>query len=105
MPAPTLAPLPPCPAWCEGQCEVQRASKLWHNGTEHAVKLSRGAAYDGRDCLRFTLIGDLGSEPTISFADDNLLGELTIDEAEEMASLLASLVQQARCPAMDGLRP
>jgi len=96
MSALTLAPLPPCPAWCDGDCTVRNAGTLSHDGPDQIVKLSKGAGYDNRHWLSFGLFGDLGGEPAVYMSDGNILAELTIDEAEEMAATLTSLIEQAR---------
>lgn len=88
--------MPPCPPWCQGECDLRRARALGHYGETTEIKLSRGALPDPFDFLTLTLWGDVGDEPSIAIGDGNAIADLSIDEAEQMAAILTSFVARAR---------
>jgi hypothetical protein len=105
MPAtmtPVIPPLPPaaCPMWCI-QCQASdldedRRLTVFHSGASTVIPLSRGRIGDHSGEMVICLDGQSGEPPVISLSRDDEWARLTMEEAEQLVTILSSLVDQAR---------
>lgn len=89
-----------CPSWCI-QCEdsgldENRRMIVFHNGASTKVPLSRGHIEDHFGDMTVCLEGKNGESPVIGLSRDERWADLTMEEAEQLAAILTSLVGQVR---------
>jgi hypothetical protein len=96
---PSVIPPVVCPIWCTG-CEAGEGADgrgfMAHSSVDIRIPHSRGPVDDHSGDMSVYLYGMNGSAPFIGMARDRQWAELTMEEAERLASALASLVSQAQ---------
>jgi hypothetical protein len=94
---PAVQPIPAiqCPGWCT-DCDEGGSPAVYHHGAKRDLILSRGETGSITGDMSLTLTGSNGDSPYVSLTRDNVLAELTIEEADQLADILRSLAEQAR---------
>jgi len=99
---PVIPPVPAvaCPSWCI-QCDdngedADGRRLTSHDGETMKIPLSCGRVGDHSGDMAVYLSGTNGRAPFIGLARDDQWAELTTEEAEHLAGILTSLVDQAR---------